>query len=61
MELTLKINFVYRFHDSDMSWNWMNPSVHLLVHHGPALIRYFGGVIGPYSEEGPEANNKIIR
>ena len=50
-----------RFHSSDFQWNILSPSVHLLLHHGGDLIRYFNAPIGLFSEEGPEANNKIIR
>ena len=49
------------FFNSEFSWNVLNPSVHLLLVHGPDLIRYFDSSIGLYSEEGPEANNKVIR
>ena len=50
-----------RFHDSPFAWNTLNPTVHSLLHHGADLIRYFRAPIGLFSEEGPEANNKIIR
>ena len=58
---TFANDWLDEFHESDLSWNWMSHTVHVLAHHGPALIRYFGGLIGPYSEEGPEANNKIMK
>ena len=50
-----------RFHDSPFKWNTLNPTVHSLMHHGADLIRYFRAPLGLFSEEGPEANNKIIR
>ena len=50
-----------RFHNSGISWNILSPSVHLLLHHGGDFIRYFKAPMGLFSEEGPEANNKIIR
>ena len=57
----LAANWLDRFHASDISWNILSPSVHLLLHHGGDMIRYFKAPIGLFSEEGPEANNKIIR
>ena len=50
-----------RFHASEFAWNVLSPSVHLLLHHGADIIRYFNAPIGLFIEEGPEANNKIIR
>ena len=53
--------FLEIFHKSKISWNVLNPSLHMLLVHGHDLIRYFNAAIGLFSEEGPEANNKIIR
>ena len=53
--------FLTIFHKSNISWNTLNPSLHSLLVHGGDMIRYFQGSIGLFSEEGPEANNKIIR
>ena len=53
--------FLEIFHKSKISWNILNPSIHMLLVHGADMIRYFNAAIGLFSEEGPEANNKIIR
>ena len=57
----LAADWLDRFHSSAISWNVLSPSVHLLLHHGGDFIRYFKAPMGLFSEEGPEANNKIIR
>ena len=53
--------FLTLFHKSKISWNILNPSLHMLLVHGADMIRYFRAAIGLFSEEAPEANNKIIR
>ena len=54
-------DWLNRFHRSEFKWNVLSPTVHLLLHHGADIIRYFNAPLGLFSEEGPEANNKIIR
>ena len=44
-----------------MSWNWLSPSVHVLMHHGAQIIRALPCAPGLFSEEGTEHNNKKVR
>ena len=53
-----------KFHASHYSWNQMAPSVHLIFHHGPAIVAYIQSknvTVASTSEEGSEAANKTFR
>lgn len=49
------------FHLSDLSWNWLSPTVHMLLHHGVDIIRNTPVAPGLLSEEPSEHSNKKIR
>ena len=52
-----------RFHDPELGldWHWLNPTIHLLMHHGPDIVAIFPCAPGLMSEEGSEANVKYFR
>ena len=50
-----------QFHSSAISWNWLSPSIHVLMHHGSQIIRALPCAPGLFSEEGTEHNNKKVR
>ena len=53
-------DWLQRFHSNpDLDWNWMSPTVHAIVVHGPDLIRVLPCAPGLSTEEVGEANNKV--
>ena len=42
-------------------WKRISPTVHFLIAHGPAVMNYFGGITGVYTEEAQERTNKDFR
>ena len=54
-------SWLKRFHESKFSWNWLNPTLHFLLHHGWEVIRDCPVPVGLLSEEGAECSNKHFR
>ena len=42
------------FHSSGLEWHWLSPTMHLLLHHGPDIVRIFPCGAGLMSEEPSE-------
>ena len=57
-------NTVKKFHEAIRS-NFPNisisPTIHFVICHGPAVMRYLGNRTGHLSEEAQERTNKILR
>ena len=58
---SLTESWLDRFHASDFKWNWLSPTVHMLMVHGAEIICNTPVACGLLSEEGAEHNNKMIR
>ena len=53
-------NWLRKFHsDCNLNWNWLSPSVHVILVHGADLIRTLPCAPGLSSEEVAEATNKV--
>ena len=50
-----------RFHNTNMTWNWFSPYVHMMMVHGAQIIRALPLAPGLLSEEPSEHLNKFVR
>ena len=49
------------FHSSGLTWHWLSPTMHLLMHHSADIVAVFPVPPGLMNEEGSEANVKYFR
>lgn len=54
-------DWLRRFHQSDIAWNWLSPTMHFIMHHGWEVLEFLPCGAGLLSEEGAEATNKWFR